>query len=200
LLVNNNYGSIPRVPFATNPNLTIADVDLDGKLDLGIGDFTGSLKWYRSFLENATNVFPADSIWYQNLVLNQKLNRNLGNFVSPAMADLNGDGFPELAIGTQGGGIHLLVNRLGPNRINERYSQNNPQIYPNPINPGENLRWNGGEISSIKIFDSVGKCLFSKENEVLQANEIQIPKLPSGTFFLRLGSLNSNFNFKLIIN
>lgn len=109
-LVNNNYGNILRAPFSGNANLAIADVDNDGQADLGVGDQAGALKWYRNFLLNPTNQFSVDSLWHFNVLLDQKTIRNWGSFVSPALADLNGDGYPELILGQTGGGLDLFVN------------------------------------------------------------------------------------------
>jgi len=186
-LIDNNYGSIYNI--SSNCSLAMADIDKDSNLDLIVGDYSGKLKIYRNFKLNANNRFLADSTWFENSVLNQKLFRTWGNFVSPSTADLNGDGYPELAIGTQGGGISLLVNRLGISSISKTENEPLWRIFPNPIQKGISLKWNVANIEKIEIYDLQGKQIFFRfGHELEKTNELEIPSSLHGLYYVKLRS------------
>jgi hypothetical protein len=162
-LGNANYGNIARAPFATNPVLALADADQNGQLDLVVGDFTGQIKIYRDFRQQPFTQFTADSTTFFNTILNLKLSHSWSNYVSPALADLNGDGFPEMVIGQAGGGLGLLVNRLGPNAIAKLPPGETPVLFPNPLPLGERLSWRDAKPDHIRLFSVRGEDLGAGE-------------------------------------
>jgi len=171
-LVNSNYGNVSRRPFATNPVLALGDPDQNGKLDLLVGDFTGNLKWYSDFKNQNTSLFIGDSSFFYNELYGQRISHNWGNFVSPAVADLNGDGFPELAVGQTGGGINLLVNRLGPNQVHSTKPISLWSVYPNPLHVGKLLRFSGPKPDRVELYSSLGQQMKDVE---IRENEISFP-------------------------
>jgi hypothetical protein len=199
-LVNSNFGNVARYPFANNSNLAIADVDQNGTQDLAVGDFSGNLKWFKSFLQNPGNTFPADSTWYQNTVLSQRLSRQWGRFMVPALADLNGDGFPEMALGNMGGGLCLFVNRLGPNGVSKTVSLPKWQIYPNPLSENGQLYWLGSWPEKVSLFSTQGKCLRIWEKSELDSEKpLEIKGFPKGLYFISFSGENQKHTFSLSI-
>jgi len=158
-LVNSNFGNISRRPFSTNPVLAIADADQNGQPDLFVGDFTGNLKAYKDFKTQNTSNFLADSSFLFNALYNQRIFHNWGNFVSPACADLNGDGFPEIAVGQSGGGINLLVNRLGPNQVENLRNIESWSVFPNPFQAGQRLKFSGPVPEKVECYSTLGQKL-----------------------------------------
>jgi hypothetical protein len=200
-LVNNNYGNINRAPFSNNPNLSVTDIDQDGNPDLAVGDLTGKFKFYRNFTLSPTNTFLADSSWYQNLLLNQKLFRKFGNSISPALSDLNGDGFPELAIGTQGGGVVLLVNRLGTNS-SDKLSKNMPwKIFPNPSQSGEMINRVGMEFEKIEMNSILGPLIQTWNfGHTQNKGRITLPNCSPGIYVFVLSNSSDKRVLKIKVN
>jgi len=199
-LMNNNYGNIARAPFSTNPCLAIADADKNGNPDLIVGDFTGNIKIYRDFKNNTGNIFPADSLFYFNSLFNQRINHALGNFASPALADLNGDDYPEMAIGLSGGGMNLLINNLGPNgapnKVNPSLFTELWKIYPNPIAQKEPLQWNGPQPDKVELYNGLGVLIITEEYP--KTGSIHFPQnLPSGLYHLQFHKSGMRQVFKL---
>lgn len=199
-LVNNNYGNILRAPFSGNANLAIADVDGDSQADLCVGDQGGAIKWYRNFLLNATNQFAMDSIWHFNVLMDQKTVRYWGPFVSPALGDLNGDGYPELLVGGEGGGVELFVNRLGPNRVRPVSTSSQWNIIPNPAKSQYEIQIVGPIPEKMAIFYSSGKCLGTFSDSELVNRRILLPELPPGFYFLKLVGGTMSETLKLLVD
>ena len=179
-LQNANYGNIARAPFATGPCVSLGDANADGQEDLLIGDNSGALKMYSAFRNQNPAQFVADSLLLYNSVLGLELPSYGGNFLSPAMADLNGDDFPELALGLTGGGMQLWVNRFGPNQISSTKSNSPAKAWPNPARAGEKIQL-GKSDGIVKIWNASGQILF--RGKTGSDGCLRIPEnLPSGLY------------------
>jgi hypothetical protein len=78
------------------------DVDGDGDLDLLVGSESGAVQLYRNTGTRTAPSFALDSTFSM-----------VGSFNAiPAVADMDGDGTPELLLGGSGGGVELW-RRLG---------------------------------------------------------------------------------------
>lgn len=200
-LINPNFGNVARYPGATNSSLAIADADQDGNPDLAVGDYAGTLKWFKSFLQNPGNTFPADSIWYMNELFSQRLYRTWGRAIVPALADLNGDGFPEMAMGNSGGGVNLLVNRLGPNAVAQKKTEKNWEIFPNPTDESGLLNWMGSKPEQIVLFSPLGKCIRIWENSNQNSDhQLDIQGVPPGIYFLSFWGGGQKHTFALSVS
>jgi hypothetical protein len=198
--VNSNYGTLNRAP-GQNANISIGDIDKDGNLDLVVGNNSGKVKIFRNFKTNTSNIFTADSTWYQNQVLNQSVFRRWGEFLSPALADLNGDTFPELAFGNLGGGISLMVNRLGANLVALEVNEPNWALFPNPGKGGEKLYWKGKSPEILQIFNAQGKQIQSWKSLTFQNEKsIVLPKVGAGIYFIKMadGNHHKTFPFQIV--
>ena len=154
-LMNANYGNIARAPFSTGPCLALADANLDGSADLLVGDNSGALKFYSAFLSQNPDQFVADSLLFFNKLVGMELPTYGGAFVSPALADLNGDAFPELATGFAGGGLQVWVNRFGPNKTSGSLARSLKPAFPNPAKSGSVVRLGNGP-GRVRIWNGSG--------------------------------------------
>ena len=83
---------------------TLADLDGDGDLDLVVGLSTGDLAYARNVTRSGG---PVDF----EFVTAGLLGRSVGLQSSPAVADLDGDGLPDLLVGERNGNLNLFLNR-----------------------------------------------------------------------------------------
>jgi hypothetical protein len=103
------------VPQATTPNLTnktnaptLADLDGDGKLDLMLGQSSGSIIFaYRNTGTATSPVWTYNSAW--NYVAAASI-----SVAQPRLVDINGDGKPDLMIGVSGGAVTAIQNTGTP--------------------------------------------------------------------------------------
>ena len=82
---------------------TFLDVDLDGDLDLLSGLENGSLAYARNTGTARSPAWELVSTYYPAV--------QIGEHSTPAAADLNGDGKPDLMIGDGDGGLNLYLYR-----------------------------------------------------------------------------------------
>jgi hypothetical protein len=88
----------------------VADLNGDGKPDLVLGSRSGGLRVYSAFTDHLIT-FPAPQANWLVAEAGTVLSPSqLGGSLVPAVADLNGDGRPELVLGTHGGGLILWRN------------------------------------------------------------------------------------------
>jgi hypothetical protein len=84
---------------------TFGDLTGDGRPDLLAGSFRGTLHYYR-------NVGASDEPRFE-MVSASFLEFREGRSSAPHLADLTGDGRPDLLVGTEHGGVHVFLNAGG---------------------------------------------------------------------------------------
>ena len=134
-----------------NVQLSIADIDMDGRQDLVTVDFSGKLRIFHS----------ADfGKWTQRESL---LIDNGGTGASPlfgaylyaAVGDYNGDGKPDIAIGNGAGGLRLLQNKLAITITPvEPPVEQSVKVYPNPAR--EFIKILSTQAASLTVFHCNG--------------------------------------------
>ena len=139
VLVDNDFGHIREASGARPTNLspTVADFDGDGRPDLLTGDDTGLLRFFANYRAQGSIFSERNDLVY-NPVLGQYEATRLGlgfySHLGLAAADLNGDGAPELFVGTEAGGIlsYATRNRTATATRTEAAKALALSIYPNP--------------------------------------------------------------------
>ncbi|MBD2768519.1 T9SS type A sorting domain-containing protein [Hymenobacter sp. BT664] len=139
VLANNDFGGIREAGGARPDNLspTVADFDGDGTLDLVTVDATGLLRFFANYRAQTGTFTERTNLLYNPISGQYESTRlGLGIYSHSALttADLNGDGAPELLIGTQAGGIlsYGTRNRIVTARQPEAARALALSIYPNP--------------------------------------------------------------------
>ena len=109
---------------------------------------------------------------------------NIGNSSTPHFADLNNDGFLDMIIGNDRGGLQLYATDLSADYI---ISKNNDlvaldildlSVYPNPGSGLFNVSLPAGEkLDKLVILDALGKVAFE-----FTENKIDIRAYPSGVY------------------
>ncbi|MBS1771859.1 MAG: T9SS type A sorting domain-containing protein [Bacteroidetes bacterium] len=114
----------------------IGRIDNTGKDYLLLGTKNGAI--YRFDGISAHN----PTLHYNRLDSNYNL-INTGDRPRPFVADLNGDGFYEMAIGNTSGGIFLYKQIFNVEVKNVFAGNNNITVYPNPAKDVINVEWKG---------------------------------------------------------
>lgn len=195
-LENANYGNIARAPFANGPCPGTADVNLDGQEDLVVADNSGAVKIYAGFRNQNPLQFVADSSIFFNPLLGVHLSSFGGSFLSPALADLNNDEFPELSLGYAGGGLLIFGNRFGPNAVHLAEKPDfRLQVWPNPTRSGSEIQL-GSALSAYGLWNSSGKMIaegMSSENGFIRLPD----HLPAGLYQGKTSIKNKVYFFRI---
>ncbi|WP_247233285.1 FG-GAP-like repeat-containing protein [Telluribacter sp. SYSU D00476] len=91
-------------------SIAVDDINMDGQPDLLTTDQSGIMRLFHTGEWGKWS--KRDSLLVENPVLGQSGQPYLGTYLQPTVADYNGDGKPDVAIGTNAGGLHLLTNIL----------------------------------------------------------------------------------------
>lgn len=108
---NSIGANFPQQPIATgfgifsNDNLSVIDVDFDGKKDLLIGRANGSLEYWKNTSNTATPEYELENDSYLGLASSVT-----GSSPSCTAADLDGDGRTDLLIGDNTGVLTIISN------------------------------------------------------------------------------------------
>ncbi len=98
-LVSDEYLRLSR---GSNATPALADIDADGDLDLFVGEFSGTINFYRN---DGTPQAPAFT-----LVSDEYLGVDVGQRSFPALTDLDGDGDLDLVVGSESQGVVVYRN------------------------------------------------------------------------------------------
>lgn len=152
--------------------------DAEGKLHLLVGSETGFLHHYTDISSDLDAVFKLESNHFMYLFE--------GIRTSPAVADLNNDGFVDLAIGNYSGGITLFKGKTpGPFGINKNDSAKQVlSIYPNPSGGEFEVKFSSVGDWMVRIIDSRGRVLMQQEAKGTTKVHFDIQNAPSGLYYI----------------
>ncbi|WP_035562524.1 T9SS type A sorting domain-containing protein [Hymenobacter sp. IS2118] len=141
VLADNDFGRLRTATGGRPVNLspTVADFDGDGQPDLLTADAAGGLRLFSNYRAQSGTFSDRTDLLHNPLTGQYeptRLGRNANARFALAPADLNGDGAPELLVGTQAGGLLSYGTRNRPTTITATRSEAARAlalaIYPNP--------------------------------------------------------------------
>ncbi len=162
------------------------DIDGDGDIDLFIGTAEGRIEYYQ-------NTGTPSAPTYVR-VTNHFANTQPLTQASPSLPDIDGNGFPDLFVGTTKGGIQYYRN-LGSAFTDE--ARRGPgefvlfQNYPNPFNPSTRIRFHLKDRSRITLTvdDVLGRKVATLADGVFESGEHEVvysSTLASGIYYYSL--------------
>ncbi|NUN70312.1 MAG: VCBS repeat-containing protein [Bacteroidetes bacterium] len=155
-----------------------ADIDLDGSLDLFIGNSDGAV-WHLEQQTAGSSSFALRSAAFNGFQLNTQ--------ASPSFHDMDGDGDPDLLLGNGKGGLLYYINDqiVSADRSNTvvPVSLQLSNVYPNPFNPAAavTLQLHDAAEIDIIIIDIAGRIV----------TRLADGPFPSGTHHFRWDATNT---------
>jgi hypothetical protein len=176
--VPNYFGGID---VGSNAVPTFADLDFDGDMDMAVGNISGNVKYFEH--ENGN--------WTPNDFVMAGLSG--GQNTSPGFGDLDGDGDADLTLGNYDGTFNYFQNMeivVGLQSKSETKTDM-LKLFPNPFKDHLNviLMENSGQLRSLKIFNTGGQVIFTKDYSSTQAFSsfsLSLDFLPSGLYVVEL--------------
>ncbi|NIJ51476.1 T9SS type A sorting domain-containing protein [Dyadobacter arcticus] len=177
-----------------SPQLAVSDFDLDGLADLATVDHTGNVRIFHG-AEWGKWTERED----QFVQINGKGSAvGFGNYLSLAIGDLNGDRKPDLAIGSNSGGIRLLTNVL-PVTITgvEPPAAGDFKAYPNPAS--SHFKILSSKSGDLQVFNLNGQqYLADRSITAFRETEISTSNWPAGLYLVVLQSGETKVVKKII--
>lgn len=178
-----------------NVQLSIADVDLDGRQDLVTVDFSGKLRIFHSAAFGSWTERESSLIDYNGTGASPLF----GAYLYAAAGDYNGDGKPDIAIGNGAGGLRLLQNKLNITITPvEPPIEQSVKVYPNPAR--EFVKVLSTQNATVTIF-SVNGIMIQKDVPVRanQEKEISTSKWMPGLYLLEFNTGSASVVRKIVI-
>lgn len=157
-------------------------LDLEETFHLLVGSENTGIREFTNIDNNLEGIFTEVEGEFSNTI-------RQGNFQNPAFADLDADGFLEIAIGNMRGGLTFFRTTLpssGMVTTNNYFFENNVQISPNPFSNTLTISFMEDEpiFNEISIYNLQGKliktiAIFDKKTEV------SMDEFISGTYILK---------------
>ncbi|MBJ6110663.1 T9SS type A sorting domain-containing protein [Hymenobacter sp. BT523] len=189
VLVNNDFGRIRTATGARPDNLapSVADFDGDGLPDLLTADATGYLRLFSNYRAQVGIFLERTDLLYNSLTNSYEPTR-LGldpySYYGLAAADVNGDGAPELLVGTQAGGLLSFGTR---NRVltatrAEAAAALALSVYPNPASASATVET--ASPTRLTLLDLTGRVVRTLDG-AQRRHALNLSGLAAGVYVVR---------------
>ncbi len=165
-----DLGEIKDSTLAKEPNGAsapeIADIDNDGKLDMITGSLYGRLIIYFNIEDSLTDTFTGNTYFIYDQLTGKNRQAALGLVSVPALADIDGDGKPELMAGNYRGGLYYFASNpvvLGISDGKKRPKLSQVNVYPNPATQNAYIQLpenTFGKLYSFNITNMLGQKIY----------------------------------------
>ncbi|MCI1187763.1 T9SS type A sorting domain-containing protein [Hymenobacter sp. DH14] len=190
VLANNDFGRIRDASGAGPLNLspTVADFDGDGRPDLVTVDASGLLRLFSDYRAQGSQFSERTDVLY-NPATGQYEETRLGlDFYSHcalAAADVNGDGAPELFVGTQAGGVISYGTRNRGTATATKAEAARAlalSIYPNPATARATVET--AAPTRVSVLDLAGRVV-RPAGAAQRRHELELTGLAAGVYLVR---------------
>ena len=189
VLVNNDFGQLRDATGYSPLNLspTVADFDGDGRPDLLTVDASGLLRLFSDYRNQGSQFSERTDVLY-NPATGQYEETRLGldyySHCALAAADVNGDGAPELFVGTQAGGVlsYGTRNRTVTATKAEAARALALSIYPNPATARATVET--AAPTRISVVDLAGRVVRAAD-AAQRRHELELAGLAAGVYLVR---------------
>lgn len=182
-LVTAEFGGT-REDFSRRGQLaTPTDLDGDGNPDLLLANGDGSLRAFRTLVGGAAQPLRADTLFFDTGGASLTPTPLRGSFAL-ATGDLNGDGKPDLLVGTVGGGMRLWRNTSAQMVTSLEPTADPLRVFPNPTDRFLTLQVPTD--GRMEVLSLLGQTLVSRSLTANQEHVIDLGGLARGVYLLRV--------------
>jgi len=200
-LEDNMYAGVGSNTLRRNLAPFMTDINQDRKPELITIDDSGEIKIYTDLFNFQFDPEAFQTKVIANSLLEKSHVAQFGHKNHLAFADLNGDNFADMVVGTSSGGVFFLRgNDQLVTGIPERGEKLNLfKIYPNPSN-GDDITIISKDQISIEVYNTIGQLQIRKSyisKDV--ATKLDVSGLKEGIYLIRAYNENHRESKRLII-
>lgn len=160
----------------------------DARLDLLVGSESGELFYYHNIPASIGELLiPKEDIF-------KIIHEGIRTCV--AMADINSDGYPDMAIGNYSGGLTLFEGKEGGPIGLEEHSiptkEHSINIYPNPSKLGVSVELPFNGHWQVRIYNTSGQLVKQHEGEIVRTVFMDTENLRSGLYIIVASQIDSS--------
>lgn len=192
-----NQGTLENPEFTPNPDLSPNDyffgkinasapgvvtgnavpflIDRNSHYSLILGTAGVGLEFYEFSENDLENTIPPNVLNWGDI--------RIGDYLYPALADLNDDGFLELVVGNRRGGLTFFGSNLGVTGTEDIVEDLSLKIFPNPVRDVLHIEHLNAANKDFhySIYNNLGQIITSNIG-----NEVSVKDLPKGIYFLEI--------------
>ncbi len=155
----------------------------NGSRCISVGNNQGVIKIYE--INSDLNADFTEIEDYMTKTFSQEsFMKDWGRRTNPSATDLNGDGYPDMLIGNDRGGISFVEGNKKTNSIAKNQKLSTFEIVPNPVNQYFKIVTKTNKNIEYKISDMSGKILAI--GNTFSGNIIPVNEYPNGVYFVSI--------------
>ena len=185
-----------RLPPGSTGYSTPFFVDFEDHTELFLGTQYGGIEHYGNITGNLDGVF--------DVLSNNILTRSEGIYTSPVLYDWDNDGFLEMVIGNERGGLSYFSTNIRADGVvnsDEASPALGFEFFPNPASDQLTLEigeeW--GTNTNLQIYNAGGQLVRQEFGQTGQ-QQISLVGLPAGIYWLRLSGVSGERIEKLVVH
>jgi len=148
-----------------------------GETQLFVGSEHGSIEHFNNIDGNLAGNF--------DLYDTQVSDEHFGLRSTPAIGDVNGDGFPDLVVGNKRGGLQIAIGDPTFTSIAELPTPISFVLFPNPTDNSLTVRIKEQSEVTIELLNANGQLLYSNQLTDL-TYQLDVSDLSTGMYFVKL--------------
>ncbi len=187
-ILSSDWGGFSKKTDWVLQSFTLADGDLDGRLDfIGVDNF-GRL--HVGILDPTTSL-----IFWQSDANFESF--NFGQKATVSASDWNQDGLMDISVGLSTGGVQLLQNK-SMSELSSNVENSFIQIWPNPSKEYVQIITN--ESGTYEVIDFIGKKILAiVQIEKLIPSRIDVSRISKGVYFLKFTSSKNQISLRKLV-
>ena len=124
--------------------------------------------------------------------------KDWGALAVPAVGDLDNDGYADVLVGNNRGGVHYLNGRNTVSVNSKKLEIKRFRIHPNPSSGVLNISLDNNLEFAYKILDVNGRIVQEEPRQVGSLIQLS-PELSNGLYFLQLSTKDSNYSIEKFV-
>ena len=168
----------------------------NGSRCIAVGNNQGVIRIYE-LNSDLNNDFTEIEYYMTEILSQESFVKDWGKRTSPSVTDLNDDGYPDMLIGNDRGGMSFVKGNKKTNSIAKSQKLSSFEIIPNPVHQYFKIVTKTNKNIEYKISDMSGKILSS--GNTFSGNIISMSEYSNGVYYVSIEDGIKNYSVQKLI-